>query len=69
MIRYDREVGLRVAPHELGRELPAVGKGNLDLGRAARHMVVREDMAISIYDHARADAPKLSLKLLRAPLI
>ena len=52
----DRDVALRVAADHLGRELPAVLQGDLDLVGAVHHVVVGEDVAVLGGDDAGADA-------------
>ena len=58
---HDGEVGLRVAPDDLGRGASAVVEDRLDLGAGdlggrGHHVVVREDVAGRVDDHPGAGA-------------
>ena len=55
----DREIGLRVAPHEGRRELAVVGQPHLDVGRVLHDVGVGQDVAARVDDDARARRARL----------
>ena len=57
-----REIGARVLQHDLGLEFALVGERDLHLGRALDHVVVGDDEAAGIDDHARSRASAASAR-------
>src|SRR5439155_41463 len=53
------EVGLRIATHELRRELPAVREPHGDVLSVLDDVVVRQDVSSRIHQHAGAARPRL----------
>src|SRR5262249_37173140 len=53
------DVGLRVATHELGGELPLIGETHDDLLSVLDHVVVRQDVSLWIHQDARAGGARV----------
>src|SRR2546427_11783290 len=62
-----RDVGLRVATHDLGLELFAGGKLDDDLLGVLHHVVVGEDVARRVDDEAGPEALRLVGRVARRP--
>ena len=52
--RQQRQVGVRITAHHLGHRAAAVGQLHLDAGGIGDHVVVGDDVAALVHDHARA---------------